>query len=90
MAGVKASWCPGEAALGLLPPQPPRSQGRSPPSSLAPPVCPDPCPWAPTQVAFCSYHINHRPGQDGVREQGWGGHNPWGLQTEWLPVTPDS
>lgn len=79
MAGVKASWCPGEA-----------SRGRPPPSSLAPPGCPDPCPRAPPQVAFCSHHINHRPGQDGVREQGWGGHGPWGPQTEWLPVTPDS
>lgn len=90
MAGAKAPWCPGEAAQGCCPHSHPGSRGRPPPSSLAPPGCPGPCPRAPPQVAFCSHHINHRPGQDRVREQGWGGHSPWGLQTDWLPVTPDS
>ena len=90
MAGVKAPWCPGEAAQGCCPHSHPGSRGRPPPSALAPPGCPGPCPRAPPQVAFCSHHINHRPGQDRVREQGWGGHSPWGLQTDWLPVTPDS
>lgn len=66
-----------------------RPQDRPPPSALVPPGCPDPCPQAPPHMAFCSHHINHRPGQDRVRELSQGGHGPRGPQTEWLPVTPD-
>lgn len=80
----------GAVAPPLSPPQPPGSQGRLPPSSLAPPSCHDPCPWAPGPVAFCCHSINHRPGQGWVRNRAGEGIAPGGPQTEWLPMTPDS
>lgn len=76
MAGVKAPSCPLGGVHGA------GSGLRPHPGRLLAVLTPGPGPR--------SHHINHRPGQDRVRGQGWGGQGPWGLQTEWLPVTPGS
>jgi hypothetical protein len=86
-ASVQGS-CPSPAHP--ISPQPPGSQGRPLSSSLVPPGCADPCPWAPPRVAFCLSLINHPPGQCGVREQGRQGASPEACRQSGCRTTPES